>query len=76
MRKVLVGLVLLVVVLVVGVGVLGFYRGWWSLSRDAESGGTGVEFKVDQDKLKADTQKAKQQISGPAGQAKEKAEAH
>jgi hypothetical protein len=68
-RKVLI-ILLVVVVAVVG---LGFYREWFSFAKtaDAETGKTGVEFRIDRDKMKSDVQKARQRISGTPSQAKE-----
>jgi hypothetical protein len=67
MRKVLFVLLLLVV-LVVGAGVgVGYYREWFTFTKsNPETGQTGVELKVDQDKIKSDVQKAKQKVSGAA----------
>jgi hypothetical protein len=77
MRKLLFVLLLLVAV-VVG---LGFYRGWFSsaTTRDPESGRQGVQFEIDQNKVKPDIEKAKQniekakqKIGGAGGQGEDK----
>lgn len=70
MRKLLFVLLLLVVA-VVG---LGFYRGWFSseITRDPESGRQGVQFEMDQNKIKPDVEKAKEKIGGARGQTEEK----
>jgi apolipoprotein N-acyltransferase len=59
-------LLLLVLVAVVGVG---FYREWFSVatSSDPETGRTAVQLNIDQDKMKSDAQKAKQKVTGVAG---------
>ena len=69
MRKLL---VVLLVLVVVAVG-LGFYRGWFNFSTtaDAETGQTGVQFRVDRDKMKSDVQKARERISGKPSQTQE-----
>jgi hypothetical protein len=73
MRKLLSILLLLIVVVIVGVGGVGFYRGWFSVATasDPEGGLTGVQLNIDRDKMKSDAQKAKQTVSGAAGDAKE-----
>jgi hypothetical protein len=67
MRNLIVALVLLVVV----VAGLGYYLGWFhfSTSRDPQTGQPGAQITIDQDKVKADAQKARQKV-GAAGQAK------
>jgi hypothetical protein len=69
MRKVLI----VVLLLVVSVGGLGLYLGWFgfSTSRDPETGRGGVQLKIDQEKMKSDVQKAKEKITGGTNQAKE-----
>jgi len=71
MRNLLVVLVLLVI----AVAGLGFYLGWFSFSttRDPETGRPAAQFSIDQDKMKADAQKAKQKVS-EVSQAKEQRE--
>jgi hypothetical protein len=70
MRKVLFVLLLLVV----GVVGLGFYREWFHFgtTSDPETGQPGFQLTVDQDKMKSDIQKAKQQVSPAKAQAEEK----
>jgi len=64
MRK----LLLVLLVLIVLVAGVGFYRGWSdvSTSRDSNTGKAGVELTFDQDKMKSDTQKAQHQITDEA----------
>ncbi len=45
---------LIIVVLLVGVGCLGFYLGWFHLGTESSDGKTHVTFTVDQEKIKAD----------------------
>src|SRR5262249_42927910 len=67
-------LFVILLVLVVGAVGLGFYRGWFSFStsRDPETDRPQVQLSVDQEKMKGDTQKAKEKVGAAAGQAKEK----
>ena len=62
MRYVLIVLLLLVV----GVGALGFYRGWFSFEKtsDPETGRQGVQFEVDRNKITPDIEKVKDKIGG------------
>ena len=53
---------IVVVVLVVGVAALGFYRGWFRLSADATDQESSATFTLDQDKFKADGDKAKERV--------------
>ena len=77
-------LVVLFVVLLVGIVVLGFLRGWFQLSTDTASQKPNATISMDKDKIHADEQKAKdklqgfgqeakEKIGGPAGKAKEPA---
>jgi len=64
------------VLLVLGVciAVLGFYRGWFSLSsdgRDAASNKVNVSLTVDADKVKEDAGKAKDRTTALTGQVTE-----
>jgi hypothetical protein len=69
-------LLFVLLLLVVGVIGLGFHQGWFSLStsRDSAGGKAGVQLSIDQDKMKADTQKARNMVTGAAGQAKERSQ--
>lgn len=58
-------------VLALCVAVLGFYRGWFSMSshgRDAESNKINVSLTVDPDKMKDDAGKAKDKTTALTGQ--------
>jgi hypothetical protein len=76
MQKVLIVLVLLLAV-VIG---LGFYLGWFgfSTSRDPETGKSGVQFNIDQNKIKSDAQRARERVtgSGSTNQTKEQSGGH
>ncbi len=50
MRKFL-GTLVIIVIIVAGVG---FYRGWFGVSTDDQPGETNVELKIDKDKIKQD----------------------
>ena len=52
-------------VLVIGLVVIGFYRGWFGLSRpqsDAAGNKVNVNLSVDKNKIKADVNKAEQKV--------------
>jgi hypothetical protein len=56
-----------VLALALCVALLGFYRGWFSLSsrgRDAESNTVNVNLTVDPDKMKEDAEKLKANTTG------------
>jgi cold shock CspA family protein len=54
-------------VVVVGVVlVVGLFFDWWSFSKTDTGNGTNVSFQVNEDKLDADTAKAKRKIEGLA----------
>jgi len=50
------------VVIAIGVAVLGYYRGWFTVSSSSGDHEAGVNVTIDKDKLKEDKEKAKQQI--------------
>ena len=71
MRK-LVGVVVVLIVCVVAVG---FYRGWFTLSgpnRDADGNKVSIGLSVDPARAKADATQAKDKASDLSGQGKEK----
>ena len=53
---------IVVVVLLVGIAALGFYRGWFRLSSDSTDQKSSATFTVDQDRIKADGEKAKESV--------------
>jgi len=69
-------LLVIAVLLVVGVVGLGFYLGWFSIStsRDAEHGKTGVELNIDQGKMKADAERAREKINNAVKQGKDQSD--
>ena len=62
----------LVVLLLVGIVVVGFYRGWFQLSTDTETQRPSATITVDKGKIHADEQKAKDEMQGLRQEAKEK----
>lgn len=73
MRRLLSGLLLLIVLVVVALGGVGYYRGWYNVATasNPETGQRAIQVNIDEDKVKADAQKAKATVSGVTGQAKE-----
>ncbi len=64
----LVGVIVLLLVCIVGVG---FYRGWFQFSTDASTQKPSATITVDKDKIRADEQKAKDKMHGFGKEAKE-----
>jgi hypothetical protein len=62
----------MVVALVIGVVVLGFYRGWFQLSTDTTNPRPNATISVDKDKIHEDEQKTKDNMRRFGQQAKEK----
>ncbi|HEV3260927.1 MAG TPA: hypothetical protein VG013_29010 [Gemmataceae bacterium] len=50
------------VVIVIAVGVLGYYREWFTVSHTTDDHEAGIGVTVDKDKVKADKDKAKKEI--------------
>ena len=63
----------LLIVLVIGVAGIGYYRGWFTVSgsREAVSHKVDVNLTVDPDKVKADAQTVKDKASQLTGEVKE-----
>jgi len=57
-------LLVLVVLLMVAVAGLGFYRGWFRLSTDSADPKPSATITVDKDKFHADEEKAKEKVQG------------
>ena len=57
-------LMFLVVLLVIGIAGLGFYRGWFRLSTDSKDQQPSATVTVDKDKFHEDEQKAKDKVQG------------
>ena len=68
MRRLLVVLVLFVV----GIAGLGFYRGWFRLSTNSTDQEPSATITVDKDKIHADEKMAKEKVQGLGQKAKEK----
>jgi hypothetical protein len=68
MKRLLVALVLLVAV----AAGLGYYRGWFQVSKGGPDGGAAPGITVDREKIKADTEKAKAKGQEAVQKAKEK----
>jgi hypothetical protein len=66
-------LLVLLVLLAVGVGALGYYRGWFKVSTADKDKAVPVDVTLDRDKLKQDTERAKAKVEDVTGQAKAKA---
>jgi Tfp pilus assembly protein PilN len=64
-------LCILLLLAVVGVGVAGYYLEWYHVGKvpTQEGGQTGVQITVDQDKVKADLNKAKERVVPAHGEA-------
>ncbi len=65
-------LLFVVVLLLVGIVGVGFYRGWFQLSTDTADQRPSATITVDKDKIHADEQKAKDKVQGFGQEAKEK----
>jgi hypothetical protein len=67
-------LIFVLVLVVVGVGCLGFYLGWFHLTTETTSDGkSNITVTVDKDKIKDDEQKAKDKAKEIGHDAKDKA---
>ncbi|NLS94056.1 MAG: hypothetical protein GXX96_18000 [Planctomycetaceae bacterium] len=53
---------IVVVVILVGIAALGLYRGWFHLSADSTDQESSATFTVDQNKINADGEKAKESL--------------
>ena len=67
MRSLLIAIVLLLVC----IATLGFYRGWFSLSTDNTNQNPSATITVDQNKIKEDEEKAKEKMREFGHKAKE-----
>ena len=65
-------LMFVVVLLLVGIVGVGFYRGWFQVSTDNTDQKPSATVTVDKDKIHADEQKAKEKMEGFGQEAKEK----
>ena len=58
------GLFALLVVVVIGIVAVGFYRGWFSVAWDKSDNGGQVTGTVDKDKIEADKKRAAEEVTG------------
>ena len=65
-------LMFVVVLFLLGIVGVGFYRGWFQLSTDTANQRPSATITVDKDKIHADEQKAKDEMQGFRQAAKEK----
>ena len=65
-------LLVVVVLLLVGIAVLGFYRGWFRLSTDDTDNKVNTTITVDKDKIHADEETAKEKVQGLGQKVKER----
>jgi len=65
-------LFVVLVVVVIGVIALGYYRDWFKFSTASDSKTVNVNVTVDKEKVKEDEEKAKEKLEGIGGQIKEK----
>jgi hypothetical protein len=65
-------LLVLIVLLLVGVAGLGFYRGWFRLSTNSTDQRPSATITVDKDKIHADEDKATEKVEGLGRNVKEK----
>jgi Na+/H+ antiporter NhaB len=57
------GLFALLVVVVIGIVAVGFYRGWFSVAWDKTDKGGQVTGTVDKDKIEADKKRATEEVN-------------
>jgi hypothetical protein len=55
---------IVLLLIVVGVVGLGFYRGWFNLTSDKTADESNVTLTVDKDKMQQDKQKAQDKVQG------------
>ena len=64
-------LLVVVVLLLVGIAGLGFYRGWFRLSTNSTDQKPSATITVDKDKIHADEKMAKEKVQGLGQKARE-----
>ena len=69
MRRFLIGLLIVLVVLAVGAGAVGYSRGWFTVSSDKDKT-IPIGVTVDREKLKEDAERAKAKVKDITGQGK------
>ena len=72
MRKMQIVVIVLLLMVIGAIG-FGFYRDWFSFSSstDSDAGRTVLQLTIEQEKIKADYQLAREKVVGGAAQAKE-----
>lgn len=61
-----------VLVVLIGIGVLGFYRDWWQISSASHGGEVDYTLKVDKDKIKQDRDAALERVRKAGDTVREK----
>jgi hypothetical protein len=56
------GLLFVLLLLVIGLIALGFYRGWFDFSTTRDNAGTNIKLRIDEKKIESDTAKAKDKV--------------
>jgi hypothetical protein len=57
-------LLIVVILLLVGLAGLGFYRGWFQLSTNSTGAKPSATITVDKDKIHADEERAREEVQG------------
>jgi len=57
-------LLIVIVLLLVGLAGLGFYRGWFHLSTNSTGAKPSATITVDKDKIHADEERAREEVQG------------
>lgn len=66
-------LVFLLVLLALGIGIYGYYHGWYQVTKDQESNNRlDIKVSVDKNKVREDTEKAQEKLKDLTSQAKGK----
>lgn len=65
-------LVVVLVLLLIGIGALGFYQGWFVLSSDKTDHNSNVTLTVDKDKFQEDKEMAKEKVQDLGKNVKDK----
>src|SRR5262245_15979047 len=65
-------LIVLLVVLAVGVAVYGYYHAWYQVATDQKGDNLDIHVNVDKNKVREDTEKAKEKLKDAVSQPKEK----
>lgn len=65
-------LITVLVLVVLGIVVLGYYRDWFKVSTNSDNKAVNVNVRVDKEKLKEDEEKAKEKLKEVGSEIKEK----